>query len=114
MKGAETQISMIIGAPPAPSSIIWTPGLFSADLVPVMRITATTDTSFEFWYSDKIRSSIRQTLKTRLSSLGALTSGPFTAYKQIKRITFMSELGMLSGYLNSLRCQARRHLISLE
>lgn len=48
MKGVETQISMIIGAPPAPSSIIWTPGLFSADLVPVMRITATTDTSFEF------------------------------------------------------------------
>ncbi|HHU0776900.1 host specificity protein J [Enterobacter roggenkampii] len=51
MKGEETQISMVIGAPPAPSSVIWTPGLFSADLVPVMRITATTDTSFEFWYS---------------------------------------------------------------
>ncbi|EBV0823325.1 host specificity protein J [Salmonella enterica subsp. enterica serovar Infantis] len=51
MKGAETQISMVIGAPPAPSSVIWTPGLFSADLVPIMRITATTDTSFEFWYS---------------------------------------------------------------
>ncbi|EDI2598581.1 hypothetical protein CCV96_06935 [Salmonella enterica subsp. enterica serovar Montevideo] len=51
MKGAETQISMVIGAPPAPFSVIWTPGLFSADLVPVMRITATTDTSFEFWYS---------------------------------------------------------------
>ena len=51
MKGAEMQISMVIGAPPAPSSVIWTPGLFSADLVPVMRITATTDTSFEFWYS---------------------------------------------------------------
>lgn len=51
MKGAETQVSMVIGAPPAPSSIVWTPGLFSADLVPVMRITATSDTSFEFWYS---------------------------------------------------------------
>ncbi len=55
MKGAETQISMVIGAPPAPSSVIWTPGLFSADLVPVMRITATTDTSFEFWYSGQNR-----------------------------------------------------------
>ncbi len=51
MKGAETQISMVIGAPPAPSSVVWTPGLFSADLVPVMRITATSDTSFEFWYA---------------------------------------------------------------
>lgn len=55
MKGAETQISLVIGAPPAPSSVIWTPGLFSADLVPVMRITATTDTSFEFWYSGQNR-----------------------------------------------------------
>ncbi|ECG3461367.1 DUF1983 domain-containing protein, partial [Salmonella enterica subsp. enterica serovar Mississippi] len=51
MKGAETQVNMVIGAPPAPSGVVWTPGLFSADLVPVMRITATTDTSFEFWYS---------------------------------------------------------------
>ncbi|EDV0261192.1 host specificity protein J [Salmonella enterica subsp. salamae] len=55
MKGAETQISMVIGAPPPPSNVIWTPGLFSADLVPVMRITATTDTSFEFWYSGQNR-----------------------------------------------------------
>lgn len=51
MKGAETQVSLIIGAPSAPSNVIWTPGLFSADIVPVMRVTATTDTSFEFWYS---------------------------------------------------------------
>jgi predicted phage tail protein len=51
MKGAETQVSLVIGAPSAPSNIIWTPGLFSADIVPVMRVTATTDTSFEFWYS---------------------------------------------------------------
>ncbi|QUJ07102.1 hypothetical protein KCP70_23010 [Salmonella enterica subsp. enterica] len=35
---------MVIGAPPAPSALS-APGLFSADLVPVMRITATTDTS---------------------------------------------------------------------
>ncbi|SUY94205.1 Uncharacterised protein [Citrobacter koseri] len=70
MKGAETQISMVIGAPPAPSSVIWTPGLFSADLVPVMRITATTDTRLNSGTPGKIRSSIRQKLKTRLSFLG--------------------------------------------
>lgn len=51
MKGAETQVSLVIGAPAAPSNIIWTPGIFSADIVPVMRVTATTDTTFEFWYS---------------------------------------------------------------
>lgn len=51
MKGVETQISMIIGAPLAPSSVVWTPGIFSAGIVPVMRVTATSDTTFEFWYS---------------------------------------------------------------
>lgn len=51
MKGAETQVSLIIGAPLAPSSVIWTPGFFSADIVPVTRVTATSDTTFEFWYA---------------------------------------------------------------
>lgn len=51
MKGAETQVSLVIGAPLAPSSVVWTPGIFSAGIVPVMRVTATSDTTFEFWYS---------------------------------------------------------------
>lgn len=55
MKGAETQVNLIIGAPLAPSSVIWTPGLFSADIVPVMRVTATSDTTFEFWFSGENR-----------------------------------------------------------
>lgn len=54
MKGAETQVSLVIGAPGAPSYIQWTPGLFSADIVPVMNVTATTDTSFEFWLTGKV------------------------------------------------------------
>lgn len=55
MKGAETQVDMIIGAPLAPASVIWTPGIFSAGVVPVMQVTATSDTSFEFWYSGETR-----------------------------------------------------------
>ncbi|PLR40699.1 hypothetical protein CYR55_05310 [Chimaeribacter californicus] len=51
MKGAETQVSLVIGAPSAPSFVQWNPGIFSADIVPVMNVTATTDTSFEFWYT---------------------------------------------------------------
>ncbi|MEX5411492.1 MULTISPECIES: host specificity protein J [Atlantibacter] len=51
MKGAETQISMIIGAPRPPNSVQWIPGPLQATLVPVMSVTATTDTSFEFWYA---------------------------------------------------------------
>lgn len=51
MKGAETQVDMIIGAPVKPSSVQWIEGIFSATLVPVMQITATSDTSYEFWYA---------------------------------------------------------------
>lgn len=57
MKGAETQVSLVIGAPGAPSFIQWTPGIFSADIVPVMNVTATTDTSFEFWYTGEVPAS---------------------------------------------------------
>lgn len=55
MKGAETQVDLIIGAPLSPASVIWTPGIFSAGVVPVMQVTATSDTSFEFWYSGETR-----------------------------------------------------------
>lgn len=51
MKGSETQVSMVIGAPLAPNSVQWIPGPLQATLVPVMSVTATTDTSFEYWYA---------------------------------------------------------------
>lgn len=51
MKGAETQVSLIIGAPRPPNSVQWIPGPLQATLVPVMSVTASTDTSFEFWYA---------------------------------------------------------------
>jgi len=57
MKGAETQVTLVIGAPSAPSFIQWTPGIFSADIVPVMNVSATTDTTFEFWYTGEIPAS---------------------------------------------------------
>jgi len=57
MKGAETQVSLVIGAPGAPTFIQWTPGIFSADIVPVMNVSATTDTSFEFWYTGEVPAS---------------------------------------------------------
>lgn len=73
MKGSETQVSMVIGAPPAPSSIVWTPGLFSADLVPVMNISATTDTSFEFWYSGEKRITNPAVIEDQAQFLGRST-----------------------------------------
>jgi hypothetical protein len=111
MKGAETQISMIIGAPPAPSSIIWTPGLFSADLVPVMRITATTDTSLNSGTQGKTRFQSGN-IEDQAQFLGRLTSGPH-GLQADKTYYVYVRTGML-WYLNLLRCQARRHLIFLE
>lgn len=54
MKGAETQVSLIVGAPRPPNSVQWIPGPLQATLVPVMSVTATTDTSFEYWYAGEI------------------------------------------------------------
>lgn len=54
MKGAETQVSLVIGAPAAPTFVQWNPGIFSADIVPVMSASATTDTTFEFWFTGEV------------------------------------------------------------
>lgn len=54
MKGAETQVSLVIGAPAAPTFAQWNPGIFSADIVPVMSVSATTDTTFEFWFTGEV------------------------------------------------------------
>lgn len=70
MKGAETQVSLVIGAPSAPTFIQWTPGLFSADIVPVMNVTATTDTSFEFWYTGEVPASGAGSIEDEAQFLG--------------------------------------------
>lgn len=70
MKGAETQISLVIGAPAAPSFIQWTPGFFSADVVPVMSVSATTDTSFEFWYTGEVQASSIANVENEAQFLG--------------------------------------------
>lgn len=70
MKGAETQISLIIGAPGAPSFIQWTPGFFSADVVPVMSVSSTTDTSFEFWYTGEVPASNIGNIENEAQFLG--------------------------------------------
>jgi len=70
MKGAETQVSLVIGAPSAPTFIQWTPGIFSADIVPVMNVTATTDTSFEFWYTGEVPASSISAVEDEAQFLG--------------------------------------------
>ncbi|MDU4747692.1 MAG: phage tail protein [Pantoea sp.] len=70
MKGAETQVSLVIGAPSAPSFIQWTPGIFSADIVPVMNVSATTDTTFEFWYTGEVPASSIGAVESEAQFLG--------------------------------------------
>jgi len=70
MKGAETQVSLVIGAPSAPTFIQWTPGIFSADIVPVMNVSATTDTTFEFWYTGEVPASSIGAVETEAQFLG--------------------------------------------
>jgi len=70
MKGAETQVSLVIGAPGAPTFIQWTPGIFSADIVPVMSVSATTDTTFEFWYTGEVPASSIGAVETEAQFLG--------------------------------------------
>jgi predicted phage tail protein len=70
MKGAETQVSLVIGAPSAPSFIQWTPGIFSADIVPVMNVSATTDTTFEFWYTGEVPATSIGAVETEAQFLG--------------------------------------------
>lgn len=70
MKGTETQVSLVIGAPSGPSFVQWTPGIFSADIVPVMSVSATTDTSFEFWYTGEAQATSTGNIENEAQFLG--------------------------------------------
>lgn len=81
MKGAETQISLVIGAPSAPTYIQWTPGFFSADIVPVMNVTATTDTSFEFWFTGEVPATSIGNVENEAQFLGRASQWTLHALK---------------------------------
>ncbi|WP_250697062.1 phage tail protein [Escherichia coli] len=51
MKGAESIIDLVIGAPAAPVGVNWVPGVFQATVYPISKTTLTTDTSYEFYFS---------------------------------------------------------------
>lgn len=51
MKGAESIVDLVIGAPAAPIGVNWVPGVFQATVYPISRTTLTTDTTYEFYYS---------------------------------------------------------------
>lgn len=53
MKGAESIVDLVIGAPAAPIGVNWVPGVFQATVYPISKTTLTTDTAYEFYYAGK-------------------------------------------------------------
>lgn len=51
MKGAESIVDLVIGAPAAPIGVNWVPGVFQATVYPISKKTLTTDTAYEFYYA---------------------------------------------------------------
>ncbi|HFI7320427.1 TPA: phage tail protein [Escherichia coli] len=51
MKGAESIVDLVIGAPAAPIGVNWVPGVFQATVYPISKTTLTTDTAYEFYFS---------------------------------------------------------------
>ncbi len=51
MKGAESIVDLVIGAPSAPIGVNWVPGVFQATVYPISKTTLTTDTAYEFYYA---------------------------------------------------------------
>ncbi|WP_276385693.1 phage tail tip fiber protein [Escherichia coli] len=51
MKGAESIVDLVIGAPAAPIGVNWIPGVFQATVYPISKTTLTTDTAYEFYFS---------------------------------------------------------------
>jgi predicted phage tail protein len=51
MKGAESIVDLVVGAPAAPIGVNWVPGVFQATVYPISKTTLTTDTAYEFYYA---------------------------------------------------------------
>lgn len=70
MKGAESIVDLVIGAPAAPVGVNWVPGVFQATVYPISRTTLTTDTSYEFYYSGETRINDPASITTKAQYTG--------------------------------------------
>nr|DAQ46478.1 MAG TPA: tail protein [Caudoviricetes sp.] len=70
MKGAESIIDLVIGAPSAPVGVNWVPGVFQATVYPISRTTLTTDTSYEFYYSGETQITDPASITTKAQYTG--------------------------------------------
>lgn len=70
MKGAESIVDLVIGAPSAPVGVNWVPGVFQATVYPISRTTLTTDTSYEFYYSGETQITDPTSITTKAQYTG--------------------------------------------
>ena len=70
MKGAESIVDLVIGAPSAPVGVNWVPGVFQATVYPISRTTLTTDTSYEFYYSGETQITDPASITTKAQYTG--------------------------------------------
>lgn len=70
MKGAESIVDLVIGAPAAPIGVNWVPGVFQATVYPISRTTLTTDTSYEFYYSGETQITDPASITTKAQYTG--------------------------------------------
>mgnify|MGYP001261983401 CR=1 FL=1 len=70
MKGAESIVDLVIGAPAAPVGVNWVPGVFQATVYPISRTMLTTDTSYEFYYSGETQITDPASITTKAQYTG--------------------------------------------
>lgn len=106
MKGAESIVDLVIGAPAAPIGVNWVPGVFQATVYPISKTTLTTDTAYEFYYAGenqitdpaKITTSAQFTGRGYQWTFGGMNTGhTYYAYVRTRNAFGVSDFVEASG-----------------
>ncbi|EPU3086269.1 phage tail protein [Escherichia coli] len=106
MKGAESIVDLVIGAPAAPVGVNWVPGVFQATVYPISKTTLTTDTTYEFYYSgenqitdpSKVTTSAQFTGRGYQWTFGGMATGhTYYVYVRTKNAFGVSDFIEVSG-----------------
>lgn len=106
MKGAESIVDLVIGAPAAPIGVNWVPGVFQATVYPISKTTLTTDTAYEFYYAGenqitdptKITTSAQYTGRGYQWTFGGMSTGHmYYVYIRTRNAFGMSDFIEASG-----------------
>lgn len=106
MKGAESIVDLVIGAPASPIGVNWVPGVFQATVYPISKTTLTTDTAYEFYYAgenqitdpEKITTSAQFTGRGYQWTFGGMNTGhTYYVYVRTRNAFGVSDFVEASG-----------------